>query len=88
MASTATPDSDQNQQNTDNKSSKFQIGIPDSSLGNDDTFVRRLTDFINSIHMEWKAEFWKGGKIDRCQPPELRDLVASGQLGTRLATAT
>ncbi|KAK4211597.1 hypothetical protein QBC37DRAFT_375863 [Rhypophila decipiens] len=47
-----------------------QISFPATSLGANDTFVKRLTDFINTVYIEGEAEFWKGGRIDRCQPPE------------------
>ncbi|KAM7189919.1 hypothetical protein V8F20_009946 [Naviculisporaceae sp. PSN 640] len=80
MASTAAPDRDQSQQTTDNKPGKLRIGFPDPSLGNNDKFVRQLTDFINAIYIEGESEFWKWGKIERCQPPEVRDLIVSGEL--------
>ncbi|KAM7186136.1 hypothetical protein V8F33_011975 [Rhypophila sp. PSN 637] len=56
------------------------ISFPATSLGDNDTFVKRLTTFINTVYIEGEAEFWKGGRIDRCQPPEVRDLIISGEL--------
>lgn len=58
----------------------IQISFPDASLADNETFARQLTNFINSVYIGGEAEFWKGGKLERCQPPEVRDLIRSAEL--------
>ncbi|KAM7215876.1 hypothetical protein V8F06_008732 [Rhypophila decipiens] len=60
--------------------SNVHISFPATSLGDNDTFVKRLTNVINTVYIEGEAEFWKGDRNDRCQPPEVRDLITSGEL--------
>lgn len=57
----------------------IQISFPHPALASNQTFVQELTKLINKVYIEGESDFWKGGKIDRCQPSEVHDLVASGE---------
>lgn len=61
-----------------NNRNEILISFPDSALAGNQSFIQDLTKLINNVYIEGESEFWKGGKIDRCQPDEVRGLVGSG----------
>jgi len=79
MASIASAEGHEIYSEKPNDSDEVHISFPDPALAANQIFIQELTKLINNVYIEGESEFWKGGQIERCQPDEVRDLVASGR---------